>query len=110
MIETVCAKYWRTDVVPTNWFKKGKVLVMGGCAGIQKHRPSHRVPVLLWRLWDMVDTHIPVEPVDLTPWTAGLIPPPSSGLLEGFVRQAFNWFCALRWFSGRSPGPVRDIS
>lgn len=51
----------------------------------------------------MVDTHIPVEP-------AGLIPPPSSGFLEGFVRQAFNWFCALRWFSGRSPGPVRDIS
>ena len=58
----------------------------------------------------MVDTHIPVEPVDLTRWTAGLIPPPSSGFLEGFVRQAFNWFCALRGFSGRSPGPVCDIS
>lgn len=58
----------------------------------------------------MVDTHTPVEPVDLTPWTAGLIPPPSSGFPEGFVRQAFNWFCVLRWFSGRSPGPVPDIS
>ena len=46
MIEAVCAKYWRTDVVPTNWFKKGKVLAMGGWAGIQKHRPSHLSPGL----------------------------------------------------------------
>ena len=33
-----------------------------------------------------------------------------SGFPYAFVRQVFNWFCALQWYRGCFPGPVCDIS
>ena len=55
-----------------------------------------------------------VTPVQLvpegSPWTVGSPELLDSGFHQVFVCQVFNWFCALRWFEGCSPGPVADIS
>ena len=55
-----------------------------------------------------------VAPVQLVPvglpWTVDSPELLDSGFHQTFVRQIFNWFCALQWFEGCSPGPVCDIS